>query len=99
MHVEEILREQSGNPIIVNGAKSKPDLYFENDCGELVSFDWKTLGRSALRSIAEQRKYQGALGIKYPGHQIVTMQSVSWIDYVRPLLVPLGKTFPDYPYR
>ena len=86
MYAEEIRFDGAGNEI-------RPDVYFRGPCNELIIFDWKTSGRSALRSIDQLDDYMGALSWHHNGGQVITAQSVSWADYVRPLMKP-GKLGP-----
>jgi hypothetical protein len=76
------------------GDAIRPDLYFRGPCGELVIFDWKTSARSALQAITQMENYMGTLQWQtrlqgFPGAKVMGAQSVSWIDYVRPM-VPRG---------
>jgi hypothetical protein len=94
MHAEESTIDAKGDAIRI-------DLYFRGPCGELIVFDWKTSGRSALAAIEQMDKYMGTLTWQYqwqfPGAKVVTASSVSWIDYVRPL-VP-QRYFANYKFR
>lgn len=79
MYVEESTIDPKGDAIRI-------DLYFRGPCGELLLFDWKTSASSALKAVEQIDIYMGTLQWQYPGSTAVAAQSVSWVDYVRPLL-------------
>ena len=66
---------------------SRLDIFMTGPAGEIVEFDWKTTGKSALSSgsVKEMAKHAGEVRVKVGG-QLTTQQSRSWMDYVRPLL-------------
>jgi hypothetical protein len=66
---------------------SRADLLLHGPGGNLVEFDWKTTGRSALSSGArkEMARHAGQITVNVAG-KLTVQQSRSWMDYVRPLL-------------
>jgi hypothetical protein len=66
---------------------SRADVLLRGPAGEIVEFDWKTTGGSALSygSRREMTRHAGQL-ITSIGGQLTRQESRSWIDYVRPLM-------------
>jgi hypothetical protein len=66
---------------------SRADILLHGPGGELVEFDWKTTGKSALSSGSRQEmvRHAGQIRTNIAG-TLSTQQSRSWMDYVRPLL-------------
>jgi hypothetical protein len=66
---------------------SRADVLLFGPAGELVEFDWKTTGRSALSSgsRSEMTRHAGQIAINIGG-KLSHQQSVSWVDYMRPLM-------------
>jgi hypothetical protein len=66
---------------------SRADFLARGPAGEIVEFDWKTTGRSALStgSRREMQRHAGQISVHIPGTQTV-QESRSWIDYVRALM-------------
>lgn len=79
LEAEKTLRAGAGG--------SRLDVFLRGPGGELVEFDWKTSGRSALSSGSrkEMAKHAGEVRVKL-GSNLTTQESRSWFDYVRPLL-------------
>jgi hypothetical protein len=69
---------------------SRLDIFLQGPAGQLVEFDWKTTGRSALSSYSrkEMIKHAGQILINIGGKP-TRQESRSWTDYVRPLLPAL----------
>jgi hypothetical protein len=66
---------------------SRADLLFEGPGGQVIEFDWKTRGASALSSRTEQQMARHATQIgANMGGTVTRQESRSWIDYVRPLM-------------
>jgi hypothetical protein len=65
----------------------RSDLLLSGPGGELVEFDWKTSGKSALSSSSrkEMAKHAGQIKV-HIGGQLSTQESRSWVDYVRSFL-------------
>ncbi len=66
---------------------SRSDVLLRGPAGEIIEFDWKTTGGSALSygSRREMTRHAGQL-ITNIGGQLTRQESRSWIDYVRPLM-------------
>jgi hypothetical protein len=66
---------------------SRADLFLTGPGGDLVEFDWKTTGKSALSSGSrkEMATHAGQV-IVHKGSALSTQESRSWMDYVRPFL-------------
>ncbi len=66
---------------------SRTDVLLRGPAGELIEFDWTTTGRSALStgSRQEMTRHAGQITARIQG-QLVTQESRSWVDFVRPLL-------------
>lgn len=66
---------------------SRADVLLRGPAGEILEFDWKTTGRSALShgSRTEMTRHAGQI-VANIGGTLVTQQSRSWIDFVRPLM-------------
>ena len=66
---------------------SRADVLLHGPAGDIVEFDWKTSGRSALSSGSRQEmsRHAGQISTNIAG-QLTTQESRSWIDYVRALL-------------
>ncbi|WP_346534347.1 hypothetical protein [Micromonospora sp. DPT] len=74
--------------VIQSGAGgSRADLLLTGPAGELVEFDWKTSGTSALTSAArrEMARHAGQITTNIGG-TLTTQESRSWMDLVRPLM-------------
>lgn len=74
--------------VIQSGAGgSRADILLRGPAGELVEFDWKTTGRSALSSGSrnEMARHAGQITANIGG-TLTTQQSRSWVDYMRPLM-------------
>ncbi len=74
--------------VIQSGAGgSRADILLRGPAGELVEFDWKTTGRSALSSgsRSEMARHAGQITANISG-TLTTQQSRSWVDYMRPLM-------------
>jgi hypothetical protein len=69
---------------------SRLDVFLNGPAGEMVEFDWKTTGASALSTASrrEMLKHAGQVVANLNG-KLTTQQSRSWVDYVRPLLPTL----------
>jgi hypothetical protein len=65
----------------------RADILLSGPGGDLVEFDWKTSGKSALSSGSrkEMAKHAGQVKVLMGG-QLSTQASRSWMDYVRPFL-------------
>ncbi len=68
---------------------SRADIFLEGPAGELVEFDWKTTGSSAITSktVAQMTRHSGQISTNIAGN-LSTQESRSWVDFVRPLLGP-----------
>lgn len=78
----------SAERVIQSGAGgSRADIFLEGPAGQIVEFDWKTSGRSALSygSRREMTRHAGQITVNIGG-QLTRQESRSWIDYVRPLM-------------
>ena len=66
---------------------SRADVLLQGPGADVVEFDWKTSGRSALShgSRKEMERHAGQISVKLGG-KLTTQQSRSWMDYIRPLL-------------
>jgi Domain of unknown function (DUF4157) len=66
---------------------SRADVLLQGPGSDVVEFDWKTTGKSALSygSRKEMERHAGQIAVKLGG-KLTTQQSRSWMDYVRPLL-------------
>jgi hypothetical protein len=66
---------------------SRADLYLEGPGGKLVEFDRKTTGKSgrSTGSRKEMVRHSGQITIN-TGSSFSRQESISWFDYVRPLL-------------
>lgn len=66
---------------------SRADILLRGPGADVVEFDWKTTGRSALSSGSrkEMARHAGQITVNIGG-KLTTQQSRSWMDYVRPLL-------------
>jgi len=63
---------------------SRLDVFIRGPVGELIEYDWKTTGRSALSSAARQEMTRHAAQVlTNRGGNLVAQQSISWIDLVR----------------
>ncbi len=67
---------------------SRADVFLEGPAGELIEFDWKTTGRSAItrKTIRQMDKHAGHVKALTNGRTLATQESRSWTDYVLPLL-------------
>lgn len=76
---EEVIQSGSGG--------SRTDVLVRGPSGALMEFDWKTTGSSGLSSgsRSEMAKHAGQIRL-HVGGALQTQQTVSWMDYVRPLL-------------
>ena len=66
---------------------SRADVLLQGPGSDVVEFDWKTTGKSALShgSRKEMERHAGQIAVRLGG-KLTTQQSLSWMDYVRPLL-------------
>jgi hypothetical protein len=66
---------------------SRADILLRGPGADVVEFDWKTTGKSALStgSRKEMVRHAGQINVNIGGN-LTTQQSRSWMDYVRPLL-------------
>lgn len=66
---------------------SRADILLRGPAGQIIEFDWKTTGRSALSSAArsEMERHAGQI-LTNLGGTLTTQESRSWVDFVRPLL-------------
>jgi hypothetical protein len=66
---------------------SRADLLLSGPANQLIEFDWKTSGASAISSASrkEMTRHAGQISVNVGG-TLVTQESRSWIDFVRPLL-------------
>jgi hypothetical protein len=74
--------------VIQTGAGgSRADVLLRGPAGQIVEFDWKTTGRSALSygSRREMTRHAGQITTNIGG-ALTTQESRSWIDYVQSLL-------------
>lgn len=65
----------------------RSDVLLRGPAGEIVEFDWKTTGKSALSlgSRREMTRHAGQIRANVGG-TLVVQESRSWMDFVRPLL-------------
>ena len=94
LEVEETIQKGAGG--------SRADVILRGPGDELVEFDWKTTGKSALSSGSrkEMERHANQIGKKalegmegqageisiFTGGHLTTQESRSWMDYIRPLL-------------
>jgi hypothetical protein len=80
-------RIQAEHTIQAGVGGSRVDILLSGPTGQLIEFDWKTTGRSALSSKARQEmaRHAGQISTNIGG-ALSTQESRSWIDFVRPLL-------------
>lgn len=74
--------------VIQSGAGgSRADVLLRGPAREIIEFDWKTTGGSALSygSRREMTRHAGQITTNVGG-RLIRQESKSWIDYVRPLL-------------
>jgi len=66
---------------------TRADILLHGPGADVVEFDWKTTGKSALStgSRKEMARHAGQITVNIGG-KLATQQSRSWMDYVRPLL-------------
>jgi hypothetical protein len=66
---------------------SRADIFLEGPGGDLVEFDWKTTGNSALTSktVGQMNRHSGQISTNIAG-TLTTQESRSWVDFIRPLL-------------
>lgn len=66
---------------------SRADILISGPNGEIIEYDWKTTGRSAISFQArrEMSRHAGQITSNIGG-TLVTQESKSWVDFVRPLL-------------
>jgi hypothetical protein len=66
---------------------SRADIFLEGPTGEIVEFDWKTSGASALTSktVSQMSRHAGQITTNVAG-TLTTQESRSWVDFIRPLL-------------
>lgn len=66
---------------------SRTDVLLRGPGGVLMEFDWKTTGSSGLssKSRSEMARHAGQIRM-HVGGGLQTQQTVTWMDYVRPLL-------------
>ncbi|HKC17432.1 MAG TPA: hypothetical protein VKC11_12075 [Steroidobacteraceae bacterium] len=76
---EEVIRSGQGG--------SRTDVLLRGPQSEVVEFDWKTTGGSALikKSRDQMIKHAGQITVKL-GRSLTVQESRSWVDYVRPVL-------------
>lgn len=66
---------------------SRADILIRGPAGEIIEYDWKTTGRSAISSQSrrEMARHAGQITSNIGG-TLTTQESKSWVDFVRPLL-------------
>jgi hypothetical protein len=78
---------QAERTIQAGAGGSRADILMHGPTGEIIEFDWKTTGRSALSSGArkEMTRHAGQITANIGGN-LISQESRSWIDFVRPLM-------------
>jgi hypothetical protein len=66
---------------------SRADIFLRGPAGQIIEFDWKTTGRSALSSgsRSELARHAGQISTNING-ELISQESRSWVDYVRALV-------------
>jgi hypothetical protein len=78
----------TGEEVLVSGkGGSRTDVLLRGPNGARIEYDWKTTGDSAFKdkSLAQMDKHKGHINTLTNG-TLESQESVSWMDYVRPLL-------------